>query len=89
MKAVIQRVTRASVTIKNSEVCRIKEGLLILLGIGVDDDKTDIEWLVNKIINLRIFNDKNGVMNNSLIQENGEVIVVSQFTLMHKCPKVL
>ncbi|WP_047548019.1 D-aminoacyl-tRNA deacylase [Psychroserpens sp. Hel_I_66] len=81
MKAVIQRVTKASVTIKGEKVANINSGLLILLGIVDDDTQDDIKWLSNKIANLRIFADDNGVMNNSLLQSNGDAIVVSQFTL--------
>ena len=81
MKIVIQRVSEASVTINQKKVANIKKGLLILLGIVNEDTQEDINWLVRKIANLRIFNDENGVMNNSLIDVNGEVIVVSQFTL--------
>ena len=81
MKVVIQRVSQASVTINNKKVASIQKGLLILLGIVDDDQQEDIDFLVRKIINLRIFNDANGVMNTSLLDENGEVIVVSQFTL--------
>ena len=81
MRAVIQRVTKASVTIKGEKVANINSGLLILLGIVDDDTHDDIKWLSNKIANLRIFADDNGVMNNSLLQSNGDAIVVSQFTL--------
>ena len=81
MKVVIQRVTKASVVIDNIKVASIQKGLLILLGIVNDDTQEDINWLVRKITNLRIFNDENGVMNTSLLDINGEVIVVSQFTL--------
>jgi len=81
LKAVIQRVTKASVTIKGEKVANINSGLLILLGIVDDDTQDDIKWLSNKIANLRIFADDNGVMNNSLLQSNGDAIVVSQFTL--------
>ena len=81
MRVVIQRVSQASVTINNKKVASIQKGLLILLGIVDDDQQEDIDFLVRKIINLRIFNDANGVMNTSLLDENGEVIVVSQFTL--------
>lgn len=81
MKVVIQRVSQASVTIDNKKVAEIKTGLLILLGIIDDDAKEDITWLSNKVVNLRIFNDENEVMNKSLLAVNGEVIVVSQFTL--------
>lgn len=81
MKVVIQRVSKASVTIENSVVASIGNGLLILLGIVDDDGKEDINWLSNKISNLRIFEDDNGVMNKSVLDVNGDVIVVSQFTL--------
>jgi len=81
MKIVIQRVSKASVTINNIKVASIEKGLLILLGIVENDNQEDINWLVRKIANLRIFNDENGVMNNSLIDVDGNAIVVSQFTL--------
>ena len=81
MRTVIQRVSKASVTIDEIKVSEINNGLLILLGIEEADDKSDIEWLTKKIANLRIFNDENGVMNKSLIDVNGDAIVVSQFTL--------
>ena len=81
MKAVIQRVSKASVTINNKIKASIQQGVLILLGIEVQDTQDDINWLSNKIINLRIFDDENGVMNNSLHDSGGEFIVVSQFTL--------
>jgi len=81
MKVVVQRVTDASVTIGNKKVASIKSGLLVLLGIIDEDTQEDINWLCNKITNLRIFGDENGVMNNSLLDINGDAIVVSQFTL--------
>lgn len=81
MKVVIQRVSKASVTINQKKVANIQEGLLLLLGIVDNDTTDDINWLVRKIANLRIFNDENGVMNTSLLDINGNVIVVSQFTL--------
>ena len=87
MKAVIQRVSRASVTINKEKVANIKNGLLILLGIVNDDTQEDINWLSKKIINLRIFNDENGVMNTSLIQSDGDAIIVSQFTLQASTKK--
>ena len=87
MKAVIQRVTKASVTVDNKVISSIKNGLLILLGISYDDGISDIEWILKKIINLRIFNDEKGVMNRSLVEVNGEIIVVSQFTLMANTKK--
>ncbi|GAA4947494.1 D-aminoacyl-tRNA deacylase [Algibacter agarivorans] len=81
MKAVIQRASKASVTIADKKVASIKSGLLILLGIVEDDADEDIKWLSNKIVNLRVFGDENGVMNNSVKDVNGDAIVVSQFTL--------
>ena len=81
MKAVIQRVSNASVTIDSKIVAQIECGLLILLGIEDADSQDDIIWLSNKIANLRIFNDDDTVMNFSIKEVNGEVIVVSQFTL--------
>ncbi|WP_242202679.1 D-aminoacyl-tRNA deacylase [Aestuariivivens insulae] len=81
MKVIVQRVANASVTIEGEKVASIGEGLLILLGLVNEDAQEDIKWLCNKIVNLRIFNDDNGVMNNSLKDVNGETIVVSQFTL--------
>ena len=81
MKAVIQRVSKASVTIEGKKIASIYSGLLILLGIVDDDTQEDIEWLSKKIANLRIFNDENNVMNKSLIDINGDAIIVSQFTL--------
>ncbi|NJB70825.1 D-tyrosyl-tRNA(Tyr) deacylase [Saonia flava] len=81
MRAVIQRVSYASVTVDGKVVSKIEEGILVLLGIEDADDKEDIEWLSNKISKLRIFGDENGVMNCSVKDIDGEVIVVSQFTL--------
>lgn len=81
MKIVVQRVSKASVTIDNEKVASIQKGLLILLGIINEDTQEDIDYLVRKTTNLRIFSDDNGVMNKSLLNINGEVIVVSQFTL--------
>ncbi|MCF6348749.1 MAG: D-aminoacyl-tRNA deacylase [Flavobacteriaceae bacterium] len=87
MKAVIQRVTKASVIVDGKIISSIKNGLLILLGITNDDNITDIEWLSKKIINLRIFNDNNAIMNKSIIDIDGNIIVVSQFTLMASTKK--
>ena len=82
MRIVIQRVSQASVTINKQMKSSIGNGYLILLGIGKDDTEEDINWLVKKIIGLRIFNDEMGVMNRSIMDINGEILVVSQFTLM-------
>ena len=81
MKAVIQRVSQASVTINNEKVADIGLGLLILVGIEDADTQEDIDWLTAKISQLRIFNDENEVMNKSVQDVNGDIIVVSQFTL--------
>ena len=81
MRTVIQRVQSASVTIDGEIKSAIGKGLLIFLGIEDKDSKADVEWLVKKIVNLRIFDDENGVMNRSIIEINGEALVVSQFTL--------
>ncbi len=81
MKAVIQRVSKAVVTVDNIIVSSIEQGLLILIGIEDSDNEEDIRWLSKKIVTLRIFNDENNVMNTSLLQINGEAIIVSQFTL--------
>ena len=81
MRAIIQRVSRASVTVDGKIISEIQNGLLILLGIEDADGQEDIEWLSRKITNLRIFNDADGVMNESLINSGGDAIVVSQFTL--------
>lgn len=81
MRVVVQRVSRASVTVDRNIISEIANGLLILLGVEDADDQSDVEWLSRKIANLRIFNDENGVMNKSLLEIDGDVIVVSQFTL--------
>lgn len=81
MRAVLQRVKRASVTIHGILKSSIERGILVLVGCENSDSSEDIEWLCKKIVNLRIFDDENGVMNRSLLDENGEILVVSQFTL--------
>lgn len=81
MKVVLQRVKQASVTIEQKTRAEIGNGLLLLLGIEAIDDKQDIDWLCKKIINLRVFSDADGKMNHSVKDIEGEVIVVSQFTL--------
>jgi D-tyrosyl-tRNA(Tyr) deacylase len=81
MRAIIQRVSKASVTVDGEVISKIDNGLLILLGIEDADEQDDLEWLSRKIVNLRIFNDSEGVMNQSLIENGGNAIVVSQFTL--------
>jgi len=87
MKAVIQRVSHASVTVEGSVISKMGQGLLILIGISPSDTLTDIQWLSNKIVNLRIFNDDQQIMNRSLIDVDGEAIVVSQSTLLANTKK--
>lgn len=81
MRTVLQRVSKASVTVDGKVISSIGKGLLVLLGIEDADNKDDIDWLANKILNLRIFNDADDVMNRSVADVNGDIIVVSQFTL--------
>ncbi len=81
MRTVIQRVSSASVTIDGAETASIKHGYLILLGVTTDDTAEDVEWLTGKVAQLRINNDEQGLMNKSILETNGEILVVSQFTL--------
>jgi D-tyrosyl-tRNA(Tyr) deacylase len=87
MRTVIQRVARAAVIINDRKKSEIGPGLLLLLGIEESDDKTDIDWLCNKIVQLRIFNDSNDVMNLSVLDCQGSIMVISQFTLHAKTRK--
>jgi D-tyrosyl-tRNA(Tyr) deacylase len=87
MRLVIQRVSKASVTIEGTVKSSIGQGLLILLGITNEDTQEDIDWLCGKVSKLRIFNDEDGVMNKSVMDIDGEIIVVSQFTLMASTKK--
>ena len=87
MRVVIQLVKQASVAVEGKLISEIKKGYLILLGIIEEDAQEDINWLAGKIARLRIFSDENGAMNNSIIEANGDVIVVSQFTLQAKTKK--
>jgi D-tyrosyl-tRNA(Tyr) deacylase len=87
MRAVIQRVSQASVSVEGVKIAEIQSGLLVLLGIIDTDTSQDINWLTNKLANLRIFNDADGVMNTSLKNSNGSAIVVSQFTLYAQTKK--
>ena len=87
MKVVIQRVTRASVTIEQQLFSSISKGMLVLVGSQADDTDEDINWLASKIVNLRIFDDENGVMNKSILESGGEILAVSQFTLMARTKK--
>ena len=88
MRAVIQRVTHASVTIEGNVHSQIGQGYLILLGVCEEDTMEDVEWLVKKIANLRVFGDENNVMNRSILDVQGEALVVSQFTLYSSYKKV-
>lgn len=81
MRTVLQRVSKASVTVDGKVISSIGNGLLVLLGIEDADNQDDIDWLTNKVLNLRIFNDQNNVMNRSVLDVEGDIIVVSQFTL--------
>jgi D-tyrosyl-tRNA(Tyr) deacylase len=87
MRAVIQRVKKSSVKAGNEIVGQIGKGLLVLLGVARDDAAKDADYLANKIINLRIFEDPDGKMNRSLLETGGELLVVSQFTLLADCRK--
>ena len=82
MKVVIQRVKESSVEIDNKIKAEIGKGILVLIGISQEDIKLDVEWLVNKVLNIRIFNDSDGIMNKSIIDIKGEILIISQFTLM-------
>ena len=81
MRAVVQRVSKANVTVDGVSVGSIGHGILLLLGVGVDDTEDDADYLVNKVLNLRIFEDDAGRMNRSLVDSEGGLLVVSQFTL--------
>jgi D-tyrosyl-tRNA(Tyr) deacylase len=81
MRAVVQRVARASVTVDGVDVSAIGAGLLVLLGVGIDDEQPDVTWLADKVAQLRIFPDNSSVMNRSVEESNGAIMVVSQFTL--------
>ena len=87
MRVVIQRVSQASVSIDGKVKSSINQGFMILLGVGNNDGPEDIQWLVRKIVALRIFDDADGVMNLSIKDIDGEILVVSQFTLMASCKK--
>jgi D-tyrosyl-tRNA(Tyr) deacylase len=87
MRAVIQRASRASVTINGTVKSEIGPGLLVFVGIEESDNSTDVEWLGNKIVQLRIFNDADGVMNLSVLETGGNIMVISQFTLHAKTKK--
>ena len=85
MKTIIQRVNYSSVSVEGNVVGQINTGLCVLVGAEPDDTQKDVEWIANKLVNLRIFEDENGKMNKSLLDINGEVLLVSQFTLLADC----
>ena len=87
MRAVIQRVSYGSVKVEGKIISEINHGMVVLLGIDIDDNEEDISWLANKIIKLRIFGDEKKLMNNSLINVNGDLMIISQFTLFAKTKK--
>ncbi|WP_138159076.1 D-aminoacyl-tRNA deacylase [Peptoniphilus catoniae] len=81
MRAVVQRVKEAGVTVDGKEISKIKEGLMVLLGIEGEDQDKDLDYIYRKVVNLRVFDDENGIMNKSLIDEGKDILLVSQFTL--------
>ena len=87
MRAVVQRVSRGSVIVENSVIRSINKGLVVLLGVTEEDSESDADYMIDKIINLRIFEDENEKMNFSLLDISGEILVVSQFTLYGDCRK--
>lgn len=87
MKVVVQRVKHASLVVEDKEVSKIGEGLMILIGVGTEDTEEDLKYIVRKCVNLRIFDDENGVMNRSVIDVDGDVMLVSQFTLLASTKK--
>ena len=87
MRAVIQRVSYGSVTVENKKIGEINYGLVVLLGVDVNDNEEDVSWLANKIVNLRIFGDEKKIMNNSLTNVNADLMIISQFTLFAKTKK--
>jgi len=87
MKILIQRVKHSKCTVNGKEISKIGQGILVFVGIINDDTTEDIEWLANKMVNLRIFNDEDGVMNKSCIEIGGEIMIISQFTLHARTKK--
>jgi D-aminoacyl-tRNA deacylase len=87
MRIVLQRVKRAHVKVENNIVGQINNGLVVLVGVAADDTNSDIDWLATKLIQMRIFNDSDGKMNRSIIEINGDLLVVSQFTLFASTKK--
>jgi D-tyrosyl-tRNA(Tyr) deacylase len=87
MKAVVQRVTQSRVTVEDQQIGVIGRGMMVLLGVAQDDGEADADWLVDKIVGLRIFEDDHGKMNRAITDVNGQILVVSQFTLLGDCRK--
>ena len=87
MRVVVQRVSKASVLVGNKKISSINKGLLVFLGVEINDTEKDVLWLANKVTSLRIFSDNKGVMNKSVIDIDGEILVISQFTLHAKTKK--
>ena len=87
MKAVVQRVTQSRVTVEDQQIGVIGTGMMVLLGVAQDDGEADADWLVDKIVGLRIFEDDHGKMNRAITDVNGQILVVSQFTLLGDCRK--
>ena len=87
MRAVIQRVAESSVVVKNETIAQIQAGIMVLLGVGREDDEEKADWLASKIAHLRIFEDEDGKLNRSLLDIGGQMLVVSQFTLYGDCRK--
>ena len=87
MKILIQRVKHSKCTVDGKEISKIGQGILVFVGITNDDTNEDIEWLANKMVNLRIFNDEDGIMNKSCIEIDGEIMIISQFTLHARTKK--
>ena len=87
MKVVVQRSLKSSVTVDGKLINKIDKGLMLLVGINVEDTSKDVDWMVNKVLNLRIFDDENGVMNKSILDVGGEILSISQFTLQAETKK--
>ncbi len=87
MRVVVQRSLKSSVSVDNKVINKIDKGLMLLVGINVEDTTKDVDWMVNKVLNLRIFDDENGVMNKSILDVGGEILSISQFTLQAETKK--
>jgi D-tyrosyl-tRNA(Tyr) deacylase len=87
MKVVVQRSLKSSVSVDGKVINKIDKGLMLLVGINIEDTSKDVDWMVNKVLNLRIFDDENGVMNKSILDVGGEILSISQFTLQAETKK--